>query len=106
MGRAGIKPQDAFSAGSDRVLDRTIQSEPRLENAQTFFESAMALFSECTQRCVRRYRLTPADILRDRDLTTVGAEQPLARGAMGIATPATALADGIEKPSQDFCLRL
>jgi len=39
-------------AGSDRVpAPLTIQSEPRLEKAQTFYQSEMALFPECTQKC-------------------------------------------------------
>ncbi|MGC2173208.1 MAG: hypothetical protein WA555_03485, partial [Candidatus Sulfotelmatobacter sp.] len=38
--------------------------------AQTIYESEMALFSECMQRCARKV-LDTADIVRDRDVSTV-----------------------------------
>jgi hypothetical protein len=58
-------------AGSDRVPTLTIESEPQVGKAQTIYESEMALHFECTHSCVR-IGLDTADIVRDRDVTTVG----------------------------------
>jgi hypothetical protein len=50
--------------GRTEFLTLTIQSEPRVGNAQTFYESEMALFHECIRKCARNV-LDTADIVRD-----------------------------------------
>ena len=58
--------------GRTEFLTPTIKSEPRVGNAQTFYESEMALFYECMLSCAQRV-LDIADIVRDGDLSTVVA---------------------------------
>jgi len=57
-------------AGSDRVSDPNDSKRAQVGNAQTNYESEMALFLECMQMCVRKL-LDTADIVRDRDFATV-----------------------------------
>jgi hypothetical protein len=49
-------------------LTRTIRSEPRVGNAQTNYESEMALFYECMPKCTQNV-LDTADIVRDGDVS-------------------------------------
>ncbi len=60
---------------------RTIRSEPKVGNAQTFYESEMALFYECMPWCAQK-KLDAADIVRDGDFATItvstDVEPPLA----------------------------
>ena len=55
--------------GRTEFLTPTIRSEPRL-NAQTIYESEMALFNECMQSCAHIV-LDTDDIIRDGDFTPI-----------------------------------
>jgi hypothetical protein len=57
-------------AGSDRVPDPGDSERATGWKAQTNNESEMALFSECMQECARKM-LDSADIVRDRDLSSI-----------------------------------
>ena len=57
-------------AGSDRVPDPNDSKRAQVGNAQTFFESEMALLSECIQKCAQKV-LDTADIVRDGDLSLI-----------------------------------
>jgi hypothetical protein len=45
-----------------------MNSEPQVGNAQTTYESEMALFFECMPQCAQKVFDT-ADIVRDRDIS-------------------------------------
>ncbi len=51
-------------AGSDRVPDPNDSKRAQVGNAQTDYESEMALFYECMLLCAQKC-LTQADIVRD-----------------------------------------
>jgi hypothetical protein len=55
-------------AGSDRVPDPNDSKRARVGNAQTIYESEMALSHECLQKYARKL-LDTADIVRDGDLS-------------------------------------
>jgi hypothetical protein len=57
-------------AGSDRVPDPVDSKRAQVGNAQTIYESEMALFYECIQKCARKV-LDTADIVRDRDFPPI-----------------------------------
>jgi hypothetical protein len=57
-------------AGSDRVPDPDDSKRAQVGNAQTIYESEMALFYESLQKCARKL-LDIADIVRHRDFATV-----------------------------------
>jgi hypothetical protein len=57
-------------AGSDRVPDPNDSERAQVGNAQTFYESEMALFYECMLQCARKV-LDAADIVRDGDITSL-----------------------------------
>src|SRR5208337_2796431 len=60
-------------AGSDRGPDPHDSQRAQVGKAQTFYESEMALFYECIQKCARKL-LDTADIVRDGDFTPVLAK--------------------------------
>jgi len=60
-------------AGSDRVSDPDDSKRAQVGNAQTIHESEMALFYECRLWCAQ-IPIDTADIVRDRDVTTVSEE--------------------------------
>ncbi len=81
---------------------RTIRSEPKVGNAQTFYESEMALFYECMPWCAQK-KLDAADIVRDGDLTPTmqrGSICPTIMSAIAsfIKLPKSAL-EGLRKAS-------
>ena len=51
-------------AGSDRVPDPNDSKRAQVGNAQTDYESEMALFHECMWQCAQK-ELDTADIVRD-----------------------------------------
>lgn len=57
-------------AGSDRSPDPHDSQRAQVGKAQPFYESEMALFYECIQKCVRKL-LDTADIVKDRDFSTI-----------------------------------
>ena len=78
-------------AGSDRVIDPNDSSEPKVGNAQTNYESAMALCYQCIQKCSQNV-LDTADIVRDGDFSPVThclsrVWKPKAAKTTGIKTP-------------------
>ena len=56
-------------AGSDRVPDPDDSKRALAGKAQTDYESEMALFDECMQKCAQKI-VDTADILRDQDLAS------------------------------------
>ena len=57
-------------AGWDRVPDPNDSKRAQVGNAQTNYESEMALFYECIRKCDL---LDTADIVRDGDLTPINS---------------------------------
>jgi hypothetical protein len=57
-------------AGSDRVPDPDDSKRAQVGKAQTHYESEMALFYECIQKCARKL-LDTADIVREGDFSTI-----------------------------------
>src|SRR5208337_1149772 len=73
-------------AGSDRGPDPHDSQRAQVGKAQTFYESEMALFYECIQKCARKL-LDTADIVRD-GISTESAE----RGSVGVGQHNTGFA--------------
>ena len=67
-------------AGSDRVPDPNDSKRAQVGDAQTIYESEMALFYECMPTCAQTV-LDTADIVRDQDVTSVWFEQNSGTGA-------------------------
>ena len=63
-------------AGSDRVPDPNDSKRAQVGKRKTFYESEMALFHECIQKCARNV-LDTADIVRDRDFSPVIGESAI-----------------------------
>src|SRR5580693_7985691 len=90
-------------AGSDLVPDPNDEQRAQVGNAQTTYESEMALFFECMPQCAQKVFDT-ADIVRDRDLSPTTASSALLmphrrrRGKMTAHGKHQSAAEGLRPP--------
>jgi hypothetical protein len=87
-------------AGSDRVPDPNDSSEPRVGNAQTNYESEMALFFECMQKYAQK-PVDTADIVREGMLQQLPRRMcpPVGRNEHPIQNPCGAARRRYEAPA-------